>query len=137
MSDVIPAYVHVSPAERAAFWQRPLRARTPIPAVGDVIGYRHNPGGPITRALVEWVDPMDDPGASPDWNVWEYIVDDNTRQLVLTPLGHAQLRIREDPWPDVILRSKHGRFQTREARSSDAKPGWLPRGMINDGSDAE
>ncbi len=98
---------------------RPPRHRNPVPAPGDRVGYRHNPGGPVSQAVVERVDTSN----QADFNVWRFVVDEHEQPVIVD--GRAVMELTDDPWPDVWLYTDFGRVVTREARLPGSA-GWLP-----------
>jgi hypothetical protein len=100
--------------------ERPPAERTPIPAAGDEVLYRHDQNGPVERAEVEAVQPLDD---LYDPNLWTLHADAGGSPLLLE--GRPVMREVNDPWPLLTLRTLWGRVQTREARLPGS-PGWLP-----------
>jgi hypothetical protein len=123
-------------AEQVAWARnRPAHARTPLPAVGDVVGWRTANYGPVTRAKVLSVGmdrPGDTrPGAEIDWNVWRYMVvlgpNGSRRPYEISARGDRGIELIDDPWPDVLLETLDGpklRIVTREARLPGSA-GWL------------
>lgn len=101
--------------------RRPAPDRTPLPSVGDEVMYRHDSGGPVVRAEVVWVQPLDDLS---DPHLWQVQTDAFGDPVLLE--GRYVRRQRFDPWPLVRLRVPgRGIGETREARLRDS-PGWLP-----------
>lgn len=115
---------------------RPSSARTRIPAVGDVVGWRAQNYGPVTRCKVISVGmtiPADTrPGAEIDWNVWRYVLKINDPHAPAAPVaiserGDRAVELVDDPWPDLLLETLDGpklRTMTREARLPGSA-GWL------------
>lgn len=103
---------------------RPVGQRTPMPKAGQRVWYRHDWGQPLTDAEVVRVD-LDN---KQDWNVWCYVLDEThpERKPVTDALGQRIMKMTEDPWPDVVLRTNYGIIVTRESRV-EGSPGWLPR----------
>lgn len=131
--------------EAAALRCRPPHLRTEIPAVGDVIGYRDQPNGPIVAATVVEVQAMPEQPTDPlpDPLVWEVVVIPGI--FVAAPGEHRDkhYRLVDDPWPSVVLRvdphrdpdtgAVRGRrmlYQTREARLP-GEPGWYPANAVD------
>lgn len=99
---------------------RPPQARTPLPRVGDVVFYRHDPNGPLSKAEVTAVDLE----TKTDYNVYRFVLDERRRPVVVG--GRRVMELNDDPWPSVRLTTRYGVVDTREARV-DGSPGWLPR----------
>lgn len=100
--------------------QRPAQHRTPLPAVGDEVFYRHDYWGSVDRVDildVQSLDDIDDP------HLWRVETDGFGQPFLLE--GRPVLMARLDPWPTLILRTRWGNAQTREARLRGS-PGWLP-----------
>lgn len=112
--------------------KRPVSARTAPPGVGETVGLRLAPAGPVVRAKVLRVDmviPADTrAGVSIDWNVWRYVVKNPVRGPVeLDAAGNRAVELVDDPWPSVLVETLDGpkiRTETREARLPGS-PGWL------------
>lgn len=117
LQDAMPVTQH----EYIAAICRPPALRTPFPAPGDWVWYRHDPFGALTEAEVESVD-ISNPR---DQYVWRYAVDPASRELIKVE-GKSVMEMVDDPWPDVYLKTRWGRIVTREARLNGS-PGWLPR----------
>lgn len=101
--------------------ERPGPHRTPIPAVGDQVCYRHDSWGPVVRVEVVSVWPLDDVG---DPHLWRVEMDGMGNPLALD--GRAVFAQRLDPWPILRVRvPRLGLGDTREARLRGS-PGWLP-----------
>lgn len=126
--------------EVAALRCRPAHLRTEIPAVGDIVGYRHDEDGPVVAAVVTQVQAMPDQPTEPlpDPLVWAAVVHDALAGPVAGEHRMRHYRIVDDPWPSVVLRVDPHRdpitgkvsgarqfYQTREARLPGAA-GWLP-----------
>lgn len=87
--------------------------RPPLPAPGDVVGYRAKPSGPIVAARVLEVESLTDPWAhekdafephGPDVAVWRVVVNEvGAAQYDLTRPGSYRFELVDDPWPSVIL----------------------------------
>lgn len=117
---------------------RPPALRRKPPAVGAVVGYRHNEGGIVVRAEVMWVQDMTETAASRgefDPNVYRV----KMRAPALPErngLGQLALELEDDPWPLVRLRTTAGGarliIETREARLPSSA-GWLPASDITPG----
>lgn len=114
---------------------RPLIARTELPVMGEILGWRALASGPTVRARVLTVD-LDPPtdtraGSTIDSNVWRYVVHDPQAGPVMRDaLGNRAVELVEDPWPTVLLATLDGprlRVETREARLPGS-PGWLREG---------
>lgn len=104
-------------------WARERLAphRTPAPAVGDEVCYRHDFWGPVVRAEVRWVQPLDDLN---DPNLWTIETDGFGNPLQVD--GRPVFAQRLDPWPELHVQVPGlGLGVTREARLRGA-PGWLP-----------
>ena len=103
-------------------WQlrRPGRFRTPLPAVGDRVFYRHRHFADVTAARVEQVEDLDDTG---DNYVWQPVTAGG--QLVHDELGRRVFRQVPDPWVTLRLRTDWGVLVCREARLRGSA-GWLP-----------
>lgn len=117
--------------------------RPPLPAVGDLVGYRAVAGGPVVAARVQGVESLADPWAhehdafephGPDVNVWDVSVMPGTRMPRFDPArpGAYLFELRDDPWPSVVVAvepvdGKGRRLYaiTREARLPGAA-GWIP-----------
>src|SRR5687768_12960213 len=82
---------------------RPPLERSRIPQAGDEVLYRHVPHGDLTRAEVEHVDTSN----LEDWNVYRVVLDGRGYPVAVN--GRRVTEMVEDPWPDLILRTKHGR----------------------------
>lgn len=104
--------------------ERPPRHRTPVPAVGDEVDYRHDPWAEPSRAEVLAVQPLDD---ITDPNLWtvETRRDGSGQEVPLLVEDRPVLRPHADPWPLLTLRTVHGVGQSREARLRGSA-GWLP-----------
>jgi hypothetical protein len=125
-----------------------------LPRVGDVVGWREHPHGPVVRAVVQAVESTEDPWAherdafephGPDNNVWR-VVTNPARAPLYDALGRYVYTLVADPWPSLVLTvepdvernaagqiiaSKGARRHTitRESRRpGDA--GWLPADQI-------
>lgn len=99
---------------------RPPQHRTPLPAVGDEVLYRHDQWGEPVQAEVLHVQSLDD---LDDPNLWAVPFDESEP---MTLEGRSVIRRVDDPWPLLTLHTaKLGRPQTREARLRGS-PGWLP-----------
>ena len=103
---------------------RPGPRRTPMPAVGDEVLYRHDSWQLPIPAVVEWVQPDDDVD---DPHVCQVQTDDKGGVLLVE--GRSVFITNPDPWLSVILRvtldGHEVRPLTREARLPGS-PGWLP-----------
>lgn len=102
--------------------ERQPQQRTPVPAVGDEVLYRHNGWGPVARADVLSVQSetdLDDP------HLWRVETDGFGQPVLLD--GRPVMQQRFDPWPLVQLRvpGLAQRVETREARLRGSA-GWLP-----------
>ena len=134
-------------ATLAATRARPLAGRTPLPSVGQVVGFRERVAGPVVKAYVQGVESVTDPWAhehdlfephGPDPNVWR-VVKDAADQPVYDLMRPGQYRFElvDDPWPSVVvhLRPEPGEkgsnryVITRQARRSGSI-GWLPADQI-------
>jgi hypothetical protein len=114
--------VPYSAAEAAWALERPGGHRTPLPAPGDEVEYRHDTWGPVTRAEVVAVQPLDD---LDDPHLWTVQTDPMTGRPLLLD-GRPVLQQRLDPWPLVRLRvPRLGMGLSREARLRGSA-GWLP-----------
>lgn len=113
-----PTEMPVTPEQVAWARCRPPHQRTPIPAPGQLVRYRHTHFGELSEARVESVE-MSDPN---DYGVWRYVLDGGRPVLVG---GKHVMEMVEDPWVDVILRTDWGRLVTRESRI-EGSAGWLP-----------
>lgn len=105
--------------------RRPAEHRTPLPAAGDEVRYRHDGWGPVWPAEVHWVQPFDDLDDPHLWNIEL----DGVGGAVLVD-GRTVIQQRFDPWPRLHLRVDapgltHLLVDTREARLRGS-PGWLP-----------
>jgi len=129
---------------------RPAQARRPLPAVGDVVGFRESENGPVVTATVlRWVDDLEDPYHNPagqDPNVWKVVTDPSRAVPLYDALGRRRFELVADPWPALELQVEptvrevpgggtevKGRrriYSTREARLAGAV-GWLPAEMID------
>lgn len=101
--------------------ERPAPHRTPLPAAGDEVCYRHDQWGDVVRAEVVSVQSptdLDDP------HLWRVETDGMGRTLLVE--GRTVMAQRLDPWPILRLRvPRIGLVDTREARLRGS-PGWLP-----------
>jgi hypothetical protein len=87
--------------------------RPPLPAPGDVVGYRAKPSGPVVAARVHEVESLTDPWAhehdafephGPDVNVWRVVTNEaGAAQYDLTRPGSYRFEPTDDPWPSVVL----------------------------------
>lgn len=114
----------MSPTSERRLWaaRRPADLRTALPHVGDTVGYRHDPCGPVERAAVI-AEP--DLFTESDPHTHYVITDWATRHPALDALGRRQYALVDDPWPTVRVRTAtHGIVETREARLPGS-PGWL------------
>jgi hypothetical protein len=110
-----------APWEVAWARERPAQHRTPLPAPGDEVRYRHDYWGPVVRAEVVSVQPLDD---LTDPNLWTVELDGLGNPLQVD--GRALIAQKLDPWPTLHLRVPGlGVGISREARLRGA-PGWLP-----------
>jgi hypothetical protein len=123
MADLTPEQV-MNPTSEQRLWAhcRPIEQRTALPHVGYVVGYRHDPCGPVERAVVTQEPDM----ATEDDPHTHYVITDwATRKPALDALGRRRYALVEDPWPTVRLQTtSHGVIETREARLPGS-PGWL------------
>lgn len=97
--------------------------RTPVPAVGDPVYYRHNEwDSEVDVAVVREVQNLqqyDDP------NLWQIQRDQNNRP-VADGFGGVLMVPVNDPWPWIVLRSeRYGLRRTWESRVRGSA-GWLP-----------
>lgn len=100
---------------------RPPHERTKLPEPGQVVGYRHEPHGPVSQAQVIRVDM----GNRQDWNVWKFATDPrHGENRPIEVNGKRVMVLVDDPWPDVYLRTDYGHVVTREARAPGSA-GWL------------
>lgn len=101
--------------------RRPAPHRTPLPAPGDEVFYRHDYWLPPVRAEVVSVQSLDD---LTDPHLWEMQQDGMGGPLLVD--GRQVLAKRFDPWPTLRLQIPGiGLRDTREARLRGS-PGWLP-----------
>lgn len=101
--------------------QRPAPHRTPLPAPGDEVCYRHDHWGDVVRIEVVSVQPLDD---VTDQHLWRVETDGAGGVLLVD--GRPVFAQRLDPWPTLRLRvPRIGLVDTREARLRGS-PGWLP-----------
>jgi hypothetical protein len=101
--------------------ERPAEHRTPVPAVGDEVLYRHDAWGPAVSVEVVWKQPLDD---LDDPHLWRVELDGLGNPLAVD--GRPIFAQRIDPWPVLRLRvPRLGLGETREARLRGS-PGWLP-----------
>lgn len=100
--------------------RRPAGQRTPIPAVGDEVMYRHLEGGPVVRAEVLEVQDLEN---FQDPNLWYFQTDALGRPVEIE--GRRVLAKAYDPWPELTVRTPYGVGITREARLRGSC-GWLP-----------
>lgn len=121
----------LSPELVAALRTRPPSRRTDKPYVGEVLGWRAQPGGPVVRAKVLRVNdekPADTRAGMPvDWNVWRYVQPAPGAKPIEDLLGNRLIELVDDPWWDVRLETVDGppiRVETREERLAGAG-GWL------------
>jgi hypothetical protein len=112
-----------APVEGAYARNRNLDERTPVPAVGDTVYYRHNEwDAEVVEAEVLAVQSMDD---LHDVNLWR-LVRDNLTGAPVYDNGQPRMVKVEDPWPWVMLKPEgHPTTQTWEARLRGSA-GWLP-----------
>lgn len=118
----------------AAMWARcrPPSDRVPMCSVGDVVGWREVVRGPVVRATVVEIGPVnyDDP------TVWRFVVPNPSRGPLLDDAGERLRELVPDPWFEVKLLArrmvgsppKEGAavyVWTKEARLPGS-PGWLP-----------
>lgn len=114
-------YVPYASWEVAWAHERPAPDRTPLPAVGDEVMYRHDPWGAVVAVIVVWVQPLDD---LDDPHLWR-VQTDGTGRLLLVD-GRPVFAQQLDPWPVLRLRvPRLGVGETREARLRGSA-GWLP-----------
>lgn len=113
----------VDPGEIHAALNRPPHLQTPIPKVGDTVGYRHHEWGDVTVAEVLAVQDMDD---STDPYLW-HVVTTGAGTPLVDGAGRRVLHRAPDPWPTLTLATDWGRRATREARVRGSA-GWLPLG---------
>lgn len=110
------------PDEAAWCIERPAPDRVPLPAAGDEVDYRADPWGPVRRALVRWVQPLDD---LDDPHLWTVQRDPMTGAVVLLD-DRPVMQQALDPWPMLRLYvAGLGEGLTREARLRGSA-GWLP-----------
>lgn len=122
MDEVDTRLIPYSAAEVAWALERPAPDRSAIPAEGDEVDYRHDPWGPVRRALVQWVQPLDD---FDDPNLWTVQTDPMTGEPLLLD-DRPVMAQRLDPWPLLRLRVPGvGVGLSREARLRGSA-GWLP-----------
>jgi hypothetical protein len=88
-----------APWEVAWARERPAQHRTPLPAPGDEVRYRHDYWGPVVRAEVVSVQPLDD---LTDPNLWTVELDGLGNPLQVD--GRALIAQKLDPWPTLHLR---------------------------------
>jgi hypothetical protein len=121
VDEVDTRLIPYSAAEVAWALERPAPDRSPIPAEGDEVDYRHDPWGPVRRALVLWVQPLDD---FDDPHLW--MVERDPTGAVLLLEGKPIMAQRLDPWPLLRLQVPGvGIGLSREARLRGSA-GWLP-----------
>lgn len=113
----------VTPEQQRWAICRPAPRRTPLPAVGDEVLYRHDSWLEPIPAVVEWIQPGDDVG---DPHVMQPQIENGLPVLVE---GRPVFVTNPDAWLSLILRvTLDGavvRPITREARLPGS-PGWLP-----------
>lgn len=105
-------------------WQlnRPPQHRTPIPAAGARVFYRHTPWGPVTAAQIIEVQSLDD---QDDHYLWHRHVNPLTGAPEIDGAGRYLMKPAPDPWPSLTLATDWGHRITREARVRGSA-GWLP-----------
>jgi len=115
--------IPIAPIEGAYARNRDPAERPPIPAVGDVVYYRHQEWDTeVVKAEVLAVQSMDD---LHDENLWRLVRDNLTGHPVLDD-GKPRMVKVEDPWPWVMLKPEgHPITQTWESRLRGSA-GWLP-----------
>ena len=124
-----------SPLEYERARRRPFPERTPLPAVGDELFYRHNGGSPnVYRIEVIRVQSLED---FEDPNLWYFQTEADGRPRWIE--GRQVLARAHDPWPLIWAKLQEpthelGRnvdlpagmcIETREARMRGSA-GWLP-----------
>jgi hypothetical protein len=87
--------------------------RLPLPEVGEVVGFRAKPSGPVVAARVHSVESITDPWAherdafephGPDVNVWRVVVNAaRIPQYDLTRPGSYRFELTGDPWPSIVV----------------------------------
>ncbi len=120
MREVDTRHVPYDLAEVEWARHRPRRHRTPIPAVGDTVLYRHSEWADPVDADVIYVQPADD---LTDPNLWQ-VQRDSTGAVAVVD-GRPVVSGHVDPWVSLTLRTRYGTVITREARLRGS-PGWLP-----------
>lgn len=117
-----PTSLPVTPEQVQWARCRPIKQRTALPKVGQLVWYRHEHLGTVVEAEVYKVDGSN----RGDYNVWRFKVD-QFGVPVEDALGQRVMEMVEDPWPDVYVKTPWGNFVTREARIPGSA-GWLPKG---------
>lgn len=132
MREIDTSLIPYSNAEVQWARHRPPQDRTPLPAPGDEVLYRHDPWGALMDAHVEEVlFNLDDPsvgaiGSQPNPDVWEAQRDPISGAYLILHTKNV-IVCKADPWPQLVLttRPRVMLVTTQEARLRGSA-GWLP-----------
>jgi hypothetical protein len=125
-SDPPPGVQPVTPQEVAAAIERPEEDRTALPYVGEHVLFRREEWGPAVPATIVAIQDMETPEDEPDVHLWRHPIPEQFPPSTWThPTIRAQLVLKPDPWPWVVLELESGgQARSRESRVRGSS-GWL------------